>query len=111
MESIDLSLIWSFGHLNLRLPRDFFHHYTLVEFFALRERYIEAKDYWPARIEATLRNINSSPDSEPIDFRDLIRTGKSKPKEPLVIPKLNSTPEELIACFGPDFDVASGGAR
>jgi len=73
--------MWSFGHQNLKLPRDFFHHYTLPEFIALTDRYHEEQDYWPSQHYAQTYNMNrdTKKDSRGIDHRDLMRV-KRKPK-------------------------------
>ena len=74
MESFDPLYVWSFGHQSLGLPKDFFHRYTLIEFYALRERYLEEQDHWPARIVAVIRNVNRGKDDRPLDPQDLMRT-------------------------------------
>ncbi len=89
------------------------NEYTFAEYFALRERWKESQysdDYRASLIAAA--NINKNRESDHLPWDYFVRPEfRQQQQEPLVIPKLNSTPEELIACFGPDFDIAAGGVR
>lgn len=92
--------------------------YSLGEFYALHERWKESQysyDYRASLIAAVNINKNKESDHLPWDYfvRPQFRNKEEKPQEQesIVIPQLSSTPEELIACFGPDFDINPGGAH
>lgn len=71
--------MWSFGHQSLRLPRDFFHRYSLQEFCALTDRYYEEQDFWQARHYAQRHNINRGKDGKALDPQELGRA-RRKPR-------------------------------
>jgi len=70
--------MWSFGHQCLKLPRNFFAHYTLPEFIALTDRYHEEQDFWHARHYALIYNIHRGKE-RPLDPQELVRV-RRKPR-------------------------------
>lgn len=85
--------------------------YDFAEFLLLQERYYEHQDYWPARAEALMCNINRDPDKTgAYDFRDFMRGRKpEEPKEEqLVNPNLNDKLDALAAFFNKKANVAGG---
>lgn len=101
----------------LRLPRNFFREYTFAEFHLLYARWKELQysaDYRASVVATNASNPYRGEDPLPYDYfvRPQFRFQPNEsPEDQFVIPHLDSTPEELKACFGPDFDVAAGGAR
>lgn len=111
---MDFGWVWSFGHSVLKLPRNFFREYTFAEFNLLYQRWKESE--YSAEYRASLVATNASNPyrgEEPLPYdhfvRPQFRPTNEPPEDQFVIPQLDSTPEELRACFGPDF--YAGGVR